>query len=49
VLARHGGDPVVVCQGRVIGATFHPDLLGATGLHALLVEAATAPRVAAGG
>lgn len=49
VLARHAGDPVVVRQGQVIGATFHPELVGATGLHALLVEAATAPRIAAGG
>jgi len=49
VLARHEGDPVVVRQGRVIGATFHPELVGATGLHALLVEATAAERVAAGG
>lgn len=26
VLATHGGDPVVVRQGRILGASFHPEL-----------------------
>ena len=26
ILARWQGDPVLVCQGRVLGATYHPEL-----------------------
>ena len=26
ILARWEGDPVLVCQGRVLGATYHPEL-----------------------
>ncbi len=29
VLARYRGEPVLVRQGRVFGATFHPELVGA--------------------
>ncbi|HZU99309.1 MAG TPA: pyridoxal 5'-phosphate synthase glutaminase subunit PdxT [Planctomycetota bacterium] len=38
VLARRGDEPVAVRQGRMIAATFHPELAGDTRLHALLVE-----------
>jgi 5'-phosphate synthase pdxT subunit len=34
VLARHRGDPVLVRQGAVVGATFHPELSGSADLHA---------------
>lgn len=40
VLARHGGAPVAVREGRVIAATFHPELTGALALHRLFLEAA---------
>jgi 5'-phosphate synthase pdxT subunit len=26
VLGRHGGDPVLVRSGRIVAATFHPEL-----------------------
>jgi 5'-phosphate synthase pdxT subunit len=32
VLARYAGEPVLVRQGRVFGASFHPELVG-DGLH----------------
>ncbi|MGE0453104.1 MAG: pyridoxal 5'-phosphate synthase glutaminase subunit PdxT [Vicinamibacteria bacterium] len=35
-------EPVLVRQGRVIAATFHPELRGATALHELLLDAAAA-------
>lgn len=34
VLARHRGQPVLVRQGAVFGATFHPELSGSARLHA---------------
>jgi 5'-phosphate synthase pdxT subunit len=37
VLARFGDEPVLVRQGRVLAATFHPELVGSTGLHRLLL------------
>jgi pyridoxal 5'-phosphate synthase pdxT subunit len=37
VLASHRDRPVVVRQGSVIAATFHPELSGESGLHRLLV------------
>ena len=40
VLARLRGEPVVVRDGRVLAATFHPELTGATGLHRLFLEMA---------
>jgi pyridoxal 5'-phosphate synthase pdxT subunit len=33
VLARHDGEPVVVRQGRVLAATFHPELTRSRALH----------------
>jgi 5'-phosphate synthase pdxT subunit len=33
VLASHEGAPVVVAQGSVVAAAFHPELVGETGLH----------------
>jgi 5'-phosphate synthase pdxT subunit len=55
VLARYGGEPVVVQQGRVVAATFHPELTRSRALHRYLVGAASprrprppADRVAAG-
>ena len=38
VLASHGTRPVVIRQGNVIAATFHPELTGDAGLHRLLLE-----------
>jgi 5'-phosphate synthase pdxT subunit len=32
-LARHGGDPVLVQQGRVLVGTFHPELTDQTTVH----------------
>jgi 5'-phosphate synthase pdxT subunit len=37
VLARLGDQPVLVRQGRVLAATFHPELSGATGLHRMFL------------
>jgi len=33
VLARHEGHPVVLEQGKLIVASFHPELIGETALH----------------
>ncbi len=33
VLARHEGLPVLVRQGNVLGATFHPEITGYAGVH----------------
>jgi 5'-phosphate synthase pdxT subunit len=40
VLAEHGGEPVLVREGRVIAATFHPEIAGESRVHRLLVGAA---------
>ena len=40
VLARHEGKPVLVAQGRVLAATFHPELTASPGLHRLFVSLA---------
>jgi 5'-phosphate synthase pdxT subunit len=42
VLARLGEEPVLVRQGRVLAATFHPELTRSRSLHRLFVEMATA-------
>jgi 5'-phosphate synthase pdxT subunit len=42
VLARLGEEPVLVREGRVLAATFHPELTRSRGLHRLFVEMATA-------
>jgi 5'-phosphate synthase pdxT subunit len=36
-LARFEGEPVLVRQGRVLAATFHPELTDSSGLHRLFV------------
>ena len=33
VLSSHEGHPVVLQQGRLLAASFHPELVGETGLH----------------
>jgi 5'-phosphate synthase pdxT subunit len=38
VLAEHRGVPVVVRQGRVVVASFHPELTGDDRLHRLMLE-----------
>jgi 5'-phosphate synthase pdxT subunit len=40
VLATHRDGPVVVRQGNIIAATFHPELAHESGLHRLLLNAA---------
>jgi 5'-phosphate synthase pdxT subunit len=37
VLAEHEGRPVVLEQGALVVASFHPELVGETGLHAYLL------------
>jgi len=38
VLARHGGDPVLVRQGRQLASTFHPEMTGDNRVHELFLE-----------
>jgi len=40
VLAQHGGLPVLVREGRILAATFHPELTGDGRVHRLLLDAA---------
>jgi 5'-phosphate synthase pdxT subunit len=42
VLARREGFPVLVCQGRVMAATFHPELSADRRVHRLFVETVAA-------
>jgi 5'-phosphate synthase pdxT subunit len=42
VLAEHDGAPVLVAQGAVLGATFHPELSGSTAVHELFLARAEA-------
>ncbi len=44
VLARHDGEPVLVRSGRLLGATFHPELTGDGRLVRYFVDAVVAPR-----
>ena len=44
VLAEHAGQPVVVRQGNLIAAAFHPEIAGDPRLHARLLAMANAPR-----
>jgi len=39
LLASYEGEPVVVRQGRIIGATFHPELTQDDRLHRIFLEA----------
>jgi 5'-phosphate synthase pdxT subunit len=43
VLARRNGDPTLVRQGRVLAATFHPELSHDSRVHRLFVEMSTGP------
>jgi pyridoxal 5'-phosphate synthase pdxT subunit len=43
VLARYAGEPVLVRQGRVVAATFHPELTRSRALHRFLARIASAP------
>ena len=38
VLAEHEGAPVVLEQGNLLVSSFHPELIGETGLHRYLLE-----------
>jgi 5'-phosphate synthase pdxT subunit len=38
VLATHEGHPVVLRQGRILVASFHPELIGETALHRYVLE-----------
>jgi pyridoxal 5'-phosphate synthase pdxT subunit len=38
VLGRYEGEPVLVRQGRVVAATFHPELTGSRALHQYLAR-----------
>lgn len=38
VLARHGEEPVLVREGKVMAATFHPELTGDDGVHRCFLE-----------
>jgi 5'-phosphate synthase pdxT subunit len=40
VLAEHDGSPVVVRQGNIMAAAFHPEMAGDPRLHATLLEMA---------
>ena len=44
VLARHGDEPVLVRQGSVVAATFHPELTSDRRLHRLLFAGAERER-----
>jgi glutamine amidotransferase PdxT len=37
VLAEHEGHPVVLEEGSLVVASFHPELVGETGLHRYLI------------
>ncbi len=42
VLARHEGLPVLVREGRLLAATFHPEITGYTGVHRYFCSLAAA-------
>ncbi|MCK6481308.1 MAG: pyridoxal 5'-phosphate synthase glutaminase subunit PdxT [Planctomycetes bacterium] len=44
VLAEHGGLPVLVREGRVMAATFHPELTGDARVHGAFLALAEADR-----
>jgi 5'-phosphate synthase pdxT subunit len=43
VLARREGEPVLVRQGRVLAATFHPEITGDARVHHLFAQSAPQP------
>jgi 5'-phosphate synthase pdxT subunit len=44
VLARRDGSPVLVRQGKIMAATFHPELSVDRRVHRFFVEIVTAAR-----
>ena len=38
VVARHGSEPVAVCQGHLLGLTFHPELTADLRLHRAFLD-----------
>ncbi|HIY67687.1 MAG TPA: pyridoxal 5'-phosphate synthase glutaminase subunit PdxT [Candidatus Agrococcus pullicola] len=40
-IARHEGQPIAVRQGRLVAATFHPEITGEDRLHRLFLDLAT--------
>jgi 5'-phosphate synthase pdxT subunit len=46
VLARLDGEPVCVRSGRILAATFHPELTESSGLHRLFLGMAGASAAA---
>jgi 5'-phosphate synthase pdxT subunit len=48
VLARHEGSPVLVRQGRVLAATFHPEITGDTTVHRRFLDGVGAAAAASG-
>lgn len=48
VLASHRDEPVLVRQGRILAATFHPELTGDDGLHRLFLDLARERRALPG-
>ena len=47
VLAEHGGEPVMAREGRVLVATFHPELTDGTTVHRYFCDLVSRSRVAA--
>ncbi len=45
VLARHGGEPVLVREGRVLAATFHPEMTPDDRIHATFLRGVRAAAV----
>jgi 5'-phosphate synthase pdxT subunit len=43
VLASEGGRPVLVRQGKMVAATFHPELTGDTTVHEYFLKVAAEP------
>jgi len=49
VLGRHAGEPVLVRQGRIVAATFHPELTRSRALHRYVAGLADERQLTAGG
>jgi pyridoxal 5'-phosphate synthase pdxT subunit len=48
ILASEGGHPVLVREGKLLMATFHPELTGDTTVHAYFLKLAAEPALRAG-
>jgi pyridoxal 5'-phosphate synthase pdxT subunit len=46
VLAEHGGEPVMAREGRVLVATFHPELTDSTAVHRYFCDLVAQTRIA---